>query len=93
MALQGKLHSQEHHRVQVGRFSILSDSASIERRRFVRYAILESEPVVFNWLFSSDDEEQGADEVRIYEIHVTNTQQGGSDRCVACLTTDDKETE
>ena len=49
--------------------------------------------MIFSWLFSSDPVEQGADEVRIYEISVTNTVDGGSDRCVSCLTADNRETE
>ncbi|CAF1026899.1 unnamed protein product [Adineta ricciae] len=58
-----------------------------------RYTILNRNEVVFNWMFTSDSEDQGGDEVRIYEILVTNTNFGGSDRCVACLTTNDEETE
>ncbi|CAF3907804.1 unnamed protein product [Adineta steineri] len=58
-----------------------------------KYSITSPDSVIFNWLFTSDDQEQGTDEVRIYEILVTNTQVGGSDRCVTCLTTNQEETE
>ena len=58
-----------------------------------RYSIPFWNEMIFSWLFSSDPVEQGADEVRIYEIRVTNTVDGGSDRCVSCLTADNQETE
>ena len=48
---------------------------------------------MFSWLFATDSDEQGGDEIRIYEIRVTNTVSGGSDRCVRCLTMDNQETE
>ncbi len=44
-------------------------------------------------MFVSDDTKEGTDEIRIYEIRVTNTKLGGSDRCVTCLTRNNQETE
>ncbi len=58
-----------------------------------RYSISYSNERIFNWLFTSDDTKEGTDEIRIYEIRVTNTKLGGSDRCVSCLTTNNQETE
>jgi hypothetical protein len=58
----------------------------------IRYSIQYPDEIIFSWLFSSDDT-KGTDEVRIYEIRVTNTKLGGSDRCVTCLTVNNKETE
>lgn len=57
------------------------------------YSIESPDEVMFNWLFTSDDTDDGIDEVRIYEISVTNIVSGGSDRCVSCLTTNNQETE
>lgn len=59
----------------------------------IRYSIPYPDGVTFSWLFSSDNTEQGTNEVRIYEIRVTNTKRGGSDRCISCLTTNNQETE
>ena len=58
----------------------------------IRYSIQYSDPITFIWMFQSDGEEEGVDEVRIYEIRVTNTVLGGSDRCVSCLTANNQET-
>ncbi|CAF4899694.1 unnamed protein product [Rotaria sp. Silwood1] len=57
------------------------------------YSIQYSDEITFSWLFASDDTDEGVDEVRIYEIRVTNTALGGSDRCVSCLTIDNQKTE
>jgi len=59
----------------------------------IRYSIQHPDEIIFNWLFASDDTKEGTDEIRIYEIRVTNTKSGGSDRCVTCLTANNKETE
>ena len=59
----------------------------------IRYPVIHPNPVMFSWLFATDSDEQGGDEIRIYEIRVTNTVSGGSDRCVRCLTMDNQETE
>ncbi|CAF3168185.1 unnamed protein product [Rotaria sp. Silwood2] len=58
-----------------------------------KYSIQYRDEVIFSWLFTSDDANKGVDEVRIYQIRVTNTVLGGSDRCVSCLTTNDQETD
>jgi hypothetical protein len=58
-----------------------------------RYSIQHSDPIIFSWMFTSDDKTEGTDEIRIYEIRVTNTKLGGSDRCVTCLTRNNQETE
>ncbi|CAM4924705.1 unnamed protein product [Rotaria socialis] len=57
------------------------------------YSIQNPSEIMFNWLFTSDDVRDEIDEVRIYEISVTNTEVGGSDRCVSCLTTNNQVTE
>lgn len=68
----------------------------MELKSFVfcfRYSIPYPEQVIFNWLFTSDDPEDSNDEIRIYEIRVSNTIKGGSDRCTSCLTVTNQETE
>ncbi|CAF4196019.1 unnamed protein product, partial [Rotaria sordida] len=57
------------------------------------YSIQYSDEIIFSWLFTSDTTDEGVDEIRIYEIRITNTILGGSDRCVSCLTTNNQETE
>ncbi|CAF3707939.1 unnamed protein product [Rotaria sordida] len=57
------------------------------------HSIQSSDEITFIWLFTSDNTDEGVDEIRIYEIFVTNTVLGGSDRCVSCLTTNNQETE
>lgn len=59
----------------------------------LRYSIPYPDAVRFSWLFASDNTPTGIDEVRIYEILVTNTNLGGSDRCASCLTINEKEME
>jgi hypothetical protein len=59
----------------------------------VRYSVVYPNVVTFNWLFTSDDDDQGDAEIRIYEIRLTNTERGGSDRCISCLTANNEKTE
>ena len=59
----------------------------------IRYSIQHPDEVVFSWLFASDDTKLNTDEIRIYEMRVTNTQSGGSDRCVSCLSTNNEKIE
>ncbi|CAF1026586.1 unnamed protein product [Rotaria sordida] len=67
----------------------------VDHKDIVNYthSIQSSDEITFIWLFTSDNTDEGVDEIRIYEIFVTNTALGGSDRCVSCLTTNNQETE
>lgn len=57
------------------------------------YSVPHGDPIMVGWLFGSESDKKTLDEARIYEIRVTNTKVGGSDRCVACLNMENKETE
>jgi len=72
---------------------LLNKTLSHENIVDFSYSIPKASPVVFSWLFSGDYDSQTNDEIRIYEISVTNTKTGGSDRCVACLTANNQTTE
>ncbi|CAF1158462.1 unnamed protein product, partial [Didymodactylos carnosus] len=62
-----------------------------------QYSIRENSSVAFTWIFgrmsSSDKISKNDDiiEIRIYEIRVTNTMDGGADSCVACLMMDNNQ--